>query len=219
MCGRYKLAVPKERLPSLYDAGPLHTEYGPRYNIAPTAAAPVVRMADTGRVLELMRWGLIPHWSKEPTSRYATFNARSEDAADKASYRGPMRYRRCLVPCDGFYEWQRTSGTAKQPWLITMADEAPFAMAGLWDCWRDELQSFTVVTTSPNALMATIHTRMPVILDREHWPRWLNPQLTDPGEVAHLLRPYPAELMLARPVSPYVNNARHDDPRCAQPLS
>ena len=220
MCGRYKLAVPKERLPSLYDAGPLHFDYKPRYNIAPTTPAPVVRMADTGRVIELMRWGLIPHWSKEPTSKYATFNARAEDATDKPSYRGPLRYRRCLVPCDGFYEWKKLdpAGKAKQPYLITMADEEHFAMAGMWDCWHDELQSFTVLTTAPNPLMATIHNRMPVVLDREHWPRWLNPQITDPAEIAHLLRPYPAELMLARPVSSYVNSTRNEGARCAWPI-
>jgi putative SOS response-associated peptidase YedK len=216
MCGRYKLAVPKERLPSLFDAGPLHTDYQPRYNIAPTTAAPVVRIADTGRVIEMMRWGLIPHWSKEPTTKCATFNARAEDAADKPTYRGPMRYRRCLVPCDGFYEWKKIGEKAKQPYLIQMADEEPFAMAGLGDCWQDELQSFTVLTTAPNALMATIHNRMPVILDREHWPRWLDPDITDPAELTHLLRPFSAELMMAVQVSSYVNNARNEGPACAE---
>lgn len=204
-----------------------------RYNIAPTTAAPVIRMADVGRVIEPMRWGLIPHWSKEPKIAYATFNARSEDAASKPTFRGPMRYRRCLVPADGFYEWvktenettgsktanktaSKTTSTTKQPYLIRMADEQPFVMAGLWDCWGDELQSFTILTTQANEMMAKLHHRMPVIVDPENFDRWLDPNVTDPQAVADIMQPYPAELMFAVPVSDYVNNARNEGPACLE---
>ncbi len=221
MCGRYTLHSSGREIAEAFDAqltaGLEHLE--PRYNIAPTMAAPVVRVADVGRVVELMRWGLIPHWSREPSTPYATFNARSEDAAGKASYRGPMRYRRCLVPVDGFYEWRKTDGGrgVKQPYLVQLTDERPFALAGLWDVWGEELQSFTVLTTRANEAMATIHPRMPVVIRPDDYGRWLDPGVQDPAAVANLLTPPPSELMKLTAVSRYVNNARNEGPRCIEP--
>ena len=221
MCGRYTLNSSPRRIAEAFDAqltiGLLDLE--PRYNIAPTSAAPVVRMADVGRVIELMHWGLIPHWAPEPTMRYPTFNARSEEAAMKVSYRGPMRYRRCLVPVDGFYEWRRHERGPKQPYLVRMADGEPFALAGLWDVWQDELQSFTVLTTRPNSVMATIHDRMPVTVARADYARWLDPGVQDPRAVADLLEPGPSEAMTVTPVSAYVNQVRNEGPRCIEPES
>ncbi|MFA9478244.1 SOS response-associated peptidase [Phycisphaerales bacterium AB-hyl4] len=220
MCGRYTLHTSPQRIAELFDAQLAVglADFVPRYNIAPTTPAPVVRMADVGRVIELMRWGLIPHWSREPSTKFATFNARSEDAAEKASYRGPMRYRRCLVPVDGFYEWRKRDRGPKQPYLFRMADDQPFALAGLWDVWQDELQSFSVLTTKANTLMATIHDRMPVIVDPADHARWLDPGLQDPDAVADVLKPFPSELMLATPVTTYVSNARNEGPRCIEPV-
>jgi putative SOS response-associated peptidase YedK len=220
MCGRYQLAVRKERVCSLFDVVEAVTPEGvaifERYNIAPTQPAAVIRQGPRGRILEPMRWGLVPHWSKEPTTRYATFNARSEDAAEKPTYRGPMRYRRGIVPLCGFYEWRKSKG-GKQPHHIRLADEQPFALAGLWDVWGGELQTFSILTTTPNEMLAQIHNRMPVILDAADYDRWLDPGLQDPAQVADLLRPFPAERMLATPVTDYVNNARHEGPDCLRP--
>ena len=220
MCARYQLALKKKQVCDLFAVFEAVTPEGvamfERYNIAPTQAAAIIRQGPRGRVLEPMRWGLIPHWSKEPTTRYATFNARSEDAADKPTYRGPMRYRRCLVPTGGFYEWRRV-GNTKQAHHIRLADEQPFALAGLWDCWGGELQSFSILTTRPNEMLAQVHDRMPVILDAEDYDRWLAPEVQDPAQVADLLRPYPAEQMLATPISSYVNNVRHEGAACLTP--
>lgn len=217
MCGRYQLAVKKQRVCDRFDVVEAVTPEGvalfERYNIAPSQPAAVIRQGPRGRLLEPMRWGLVPHWSKQPKTRYATFNARSEDAAGKPTYRGPMRYRRCLVPACGFYEW-RQGKDGKQPHHIRLADEQPFALAGLWDAWGGELQTFSILTTTPNEMLAPIHNRMPVILDPADYDRWLDPAVQDPAQVADLLRPYPAEQMLATPVSDYVNNARHEGPRC-----
>jgi len=217
MCGRYQLTVKKQRVCDRFDVVEAVTPEGvamfERYNIAPSQPAAVIRQGPRGRLLEPMRWGLVPHWSKQPKTRYATFNARSEDAAGKPTYRGPMRYRRCLVPACGFYEW-RQGKDGKQPHHIRLADEQPFALAGLWDAWGGELQTFSILTTTPNEMLAPIHNRMPVILDPADYDRWLDPAVQDPAQVADLLRPYPAEQMLATPVSDYVNNARHEGPRC-----
>jgi len=217
MCGRYQLAVKKQRVCDRFDVVEAVTPEGvalfERYNIAPSQPAAVIRQGPRGRLLEPMRWGLVPHWSKQPKTRYATFNARSEDAAGKPTYRGPMRYRRCLVPACGFYEW-RQGKDGKQPHHIRLADEQPFALAGLWDAWGGELQTFSILTTTPNEMLAPIHNRMPVILDPADYDRWLDPAVQAPAQVADLLRPYPAEQMLATPVSDYVNNARHEGPRC-----
>lgn len=222
MCGRYQLSRSRAGVCASFDVVEAVTPPGlamfERYNIAPTQAAAVIRQGPRGRVLEPMRWGLIPHWSKEPTTTFATHNARSEDAADKPAYRGPMRYRRCLVPVGGFYEWRKVRGGTR-PHHIRLADERPFALAGLWDCWGGQLQSFTILTTPPNEMIAPINHRMPAILDPADYDRWLDPSLHEPTAVAGLLRPYPAEAMLATPITDRVNNARNDDAACLAGLT
>ena len=152
---------------------------------------------------------MIPGWTKDSSHlKLNLFNARSETAHEKASFKGPLRYKRCLIPADGYYEWKR-EGSLKTPYYIQTGDTQPFAFAGLYDLYKDELLSCTVLTTTPNELMASLHDRMPVILSPNDYDRWLDPGLTDPGEVQDLLEPYPGK-MQARAVSRAVNNVRND---------
>ena len=154
-----------------------------------------------------------------PSIGQRLINARSETAARKPSFRSAIRYRRCLVPADGFYEWKKQGG-GKQPHHITLADNSLFAFAGLWEHWQsgggEEIESCTILTTTPNELMRTIHNRMPVMLAPEDHAGWLDPNKQDASEVVELLRPFPAELMMARPVGTYVNNPRNEGPRCLE---
>ncbi len=145
----------------------------------------------------MMRWGLIPSWAKDASGAGRMINARAETVAEKPIYRTALRSRRCLVPANGFFEWRR-AGTSRTPYFIRMKDESLFAFAGLYDSWRDPngvtVMTYTIITTEPNALVATIHDRMPVILHREDENRWLDPDITDPGALVPLLRPHPAEI-------------------------
>ena len=222
MCGRYSLTSAPEAMRQLFDLdGPL-LNLQPRYNIAPTQDAPIIRAADGGkRELAMLRWGLVPSWSKDgPDSGYSMINARAETVADKPAYRSAFRDKRCLVPADGFYEWKKV-GKEKQPFRFTMADGAPFLLAGLWDRWRrpdgSDLQSFTIIVTTPNPLVAQVHDRMPVILDRAGAAQWLKGGARD-GLLA-LLVPFPAERMAATMVSKRVNSPANDDPSLIEPIS
>ena len=209
MCGRYTLTI--TNMADYFKAEQGTLEFTPSYNIAPTQTIPVVLEQGGERLLNLAKWGLLPSWVKEPDAFKASmFNARSESAAEKASFKGPLRYKRAVIPASGFYEWKR-SGTRKTPYYIQLADGEPIGFAGLYDVWRDELLSCTILTTTPNDLMATLHDRMPIILSPSDYDRWLDPGVTDPDEVQDLLRPY-AGKMHAHPVSSLVNNARHDGP-------
>ncbi len=189
----------------------------PRYNIAPSQIAPVVRRAPAGSAPELagMTWGLIPSWSRDGTG--GQINARSETAAEKPSFREAYRHRRCLVPADGFYEWQKIAG-GKQPYWISRADGAPFVFAGLWESWSDghaaDIVSFTILTTEASEALRPIHHRMPVILGAGDFDNWL-----DPGETPSpaLFAPEQAAQMQARPVSRRVNSPRNDDAACLEP--
>lgn len=186
-----------------------------RYNVAPTTDVPVLRGSperDHELTTAMMRWWLVPSWSKEPSTKYPMFNARSEDAAKKPSFRGPFRYRRCVIPASGFYEWKKLGDDTKQPYYITRADEHALYLAGLWDCWRDELESCSILTTTPNAEMAELHHRMPCILESENVWAWLDPAEQDPEAVQGLLRPAADGLLDTRPVSKRVGNTRNDDP-------
>jgi putative SOS response-associated peptidase YedK len=178
---------------------------------------------DTGlRELTHFHWGLIPRWAKDPTIGSRMINARSETAAEKPSFRTAFKYRRCLVPSDGFYEWQKVNGS-KQPLRIQMAGGGLFAIAGLWEHWQSpdgsEIESCTLLTTEPNDLLQPVHNRMPVILAQEDFDLWLDPGAQHPGEVQPLLRPYPADQMSFYPVSTHVNNPRNEDPQCIEPLT
>jgi len=222
MCGRYSLTSAPEAMRQLFDLDgpPLNLE--PRYNIAPTQDAPVIRARDDSkRELAMLRWGLVPSWSKDgPDSGYSMINARAETVADKPAYRGAFRDKRCLVPADGFYEWKK-EGKAKQPFRFTMADDAPFLLAGLWERWRrpdgSDLQSFTIIVTTPNPLVAQVHDRMPVILDRAGAAQWLEGGSRD--AMLALLVAFPAERMAVTMVSKRVNSPANDDPSLIEPIS
>jgi putative SOS response-associated peptidase YedK len=167
------------------------------------------------RHLEMLRWGLIPSWAKEESIGARMINARAETLAEKASFKRLLHNRRCVVVADGFYEWAQQPGTkSKTPMYITLKNHEPFAFAGLWDSWRtasgQQLRTCTIITTEPNALMATIHNRMPALLRPDTLASWLDSELQDEQELRQLLYPYPTELMVARPVSRLVNNPRYD---------
>jgi len=167
-----------------------------------------------------MRWGLIPSWETDPAIGNRLANARSESVLEKPAFRAAMRRRRCLIPADGFYEWKK-NGRNKQPYLIGLRDGRLFAFAGLWEAWEGAdhsyVESCTILTTTPNELMAPIHDRMPVILPAEAYGPWLDPAVP-PAEVLAWLRPLPADQMTAYPVSTLVNNPRNDRPECVAPL-
>jgi putative SOS response-associated peptidase YedK len=195
----------------------------PRYNIAPTQDVAVIRQRANGeRVMQLLRWGLIPHWAKDPAIGNRMINARAETLATKPAFKRPFLRQRCLVPADGFYEWKRT-GTAKQPYYLRRSDGGPLAFAGLWDRWQEDsdaaIDSFTIVTTTPNDLVAPIHNRMPAILLPDRYDMWLDPENRDVDDLGSLLGPYPAEEMTAYPVSRFVNNPRNEGPECVSPAS
>ncbi len=222
MCGRFTLQTPGEEIASLFDL-PSVPILAPRYNIAPTQPIAAVRInpgADR-RELTFFNWGLIPSWADDPSIGSRMINARAETAAEKPSFRAAFKYRRCIVPADGFYEWQKQAG-GKQPYFIGMADGGPFGFAGLWEHWeRDgsEIESCTILTTEPNDLMATLHNRMPVILHPDDFDEWLTADVKKSDMLRHLLRPFPADPMNAYPVSTLVNNPRNEDPSCILPLA
>jgi putative SOS response-associated peptidase YedK len=222
MCGRYSLTTAPEAMRRLFRIeGPL-LNIEPRYNLAPTQQAPVIRpRAEGGNELAMMRWGLVPSWSKEgPASGFTMINARAETVADKPAYRAAFRDRRCLVPADGFYEWKKL-GREKQPYRFTMTDGAPFAFAGLWESWREPaggtLLSFTIIVTAANTLVSTVHDRMPVILAEGPAHAWLAGGSRE--AMLALLQPFPAERMAATPVSRRVNAVANDDPGVIEPVA
>ncbi|MDO8631789.1 MAG: SOS response-associated peptidase, partial [Phycisphaerales bacterium] len=193
MCGRYTLTISQQQLAEAFEIHELE-HLRPRYNIAPTQVVPVVRVSgESGRrELAMYRWGLIPHWAKDPTIGNRMINARAETAAEKPAFRSAMKRQRCLVPCTGFYEWKvldpAAKKPAKQPYYIRRRDEGVFAFAGLWDRWRSpdgkEINSFAILTTEPNELMRELHDRMPVIIPREAYGVWLDNQLLDAERLA-----------------------------------
>jgi putative SOS response-associated peptidase YedK len=210
MCGRYSL-VPTESIAARFDIQQQQLTLAPRYNVAPSQSMPVVVRNSPNRLIE-MQWGLIPSWSKEPRAQFSTINARAETITKSPVFRGPFKSRRCLVPASGFYEWQRTE-QGKQPFCIRLKDADLFAFAGLYDVWQDaagnELYSYTVITTAPNDLVASIHNRMPVILHPEDEDAWLD-KYTDSAQLLALLKAYPADAMEAYPVSRAVNSPANE---------
>ncbi|HEY6249597.1 MAG TPA: SOS response-associated peptidase, partial [Candidatus Angelobacter sp.] len=197
MCGRYRLTRDgKQIVEDFAIEGEMEVEWSPRYNIAPTDPVPVVRQdrKNPVRHCTLMRWGLIPFWTKGRATGAPMINGMAETATSKPAFRQAMQAQRCLVPADGFYEWLKTGPKEKQPYNFGMADGSLFAFAGLWDRWRDEegnpVLSCTILTTRPNALVAEIHNRMPAILRREDYDLWLDPGITDPAKITDLLAPF-----------------------------
>lgn len=220
MCGRFA------QTPALTTLFSRYTFFGedeagvvPRYNIAPTQRVPVIFGDADGNHLESMRWGLVPHWTKELASSKPLINARGETAAEKPSFRTPFKRHRCIVPASGFYEWKREGGK-KTPFYIHLTKNRPMAFAGLWDRWDAPdgsiLHSFTIITTAANELVKPIHDRMPVILREEDEAMWLDVDQHDPERLKTLLVPYAESEMDAHAVSPLVNSVAHDSEDCLE---
>jgi putative SOS response-associated peptidase YedK len=186
--------------------------FEPRYNIPPTVDIPVIRLAGEKRHLSLIRWRLLPPWTKDPKRAPLLNNARAETVEEKPSFRSAFKSRRCLIPVDGFCEWKKI-GKAKQQYYFRRQDERPFAFAGLWETWND-IESCTIITTEANELMAPIHDRMPAVLARNDYEEWLNPSATD---LTKMLTPCPADELICYQVDPVVNNARNEGPQCIVP--
>ncbi len=228
MCGRFSNHLTWNQLHDHLDLIGAPLNLRPRYNVAPSQDVPVARTAEAGRTLSMLRWGLIPPWAKDPAIGHKLINARSETAAEKPSFRSAFRRRRCLIPADGFYEWQRRGGT-RQPWLFGLRNGAPMVFAGLWERWTvpeglaltgslaergpgDAVETCTILTTEANDTVAPVHGRMPVILPTDARDAWLA------GDEVPL-DPYPADDMTAHPVSTHVNRPANDDPRCVEPIT
>lgn len=220
MCGRFVRKATEEGISEEFevDPGDFQLKIEPRYNIAPGQQAAVV-LFEGRRKVEGLQWGLIPFWAKDPKIGNKMINARAETLAEKPSFRHSLRKKRCLVVADGFYEW-RKDGSKKTPMYVRLKSGRPFGFAGLYDDWNSPegkaVRTFTIVTTSPNRLLAPIHDRMPVILPREAYAAWLG-QVGGAEGVMDLLRPYPEMEMEAWRVGPAVNSPRNDGPECIQP--
>ncbi len=219
MCGRYVVAGHQE-LSERFQLRQISFPLRPIFNAAPSQELPVIVEDDSGeRALRPMRWGLLPRWRKPgQADSVAPINARAETLLDKPMFRPLVGSKRCLVPASGFYEWQRVGGR-KQPYFLHLRDGSLVGLAGLYDESPDGVASFAIVTTPPNPLVAPLHDRMPAILRLEDEEEWLSRDLTDPHAAQALLRPYPAEAMVADPVSPAVNNVRNDGPDLIAPIA
>lgn len=224
MCGRFSLISPFEILKSIFRLNRT-MEINPHYNIAPSENVLSVRQnAETGeRELVPLRWGLIPFWAKEMKIGNRLINAQAETVFEKPAFRHAAKKQRCLIPADGFFEW-RKSGAKKQPYRILNKDRTPLAFAGLWEKWKNPedgntVESCTILTTQANALVDTIHDRMPVILQPEEYDLWLDPEVQDKDNLSKLLNPYPAELMETYPVNSWMSNARNEGPQCLEPVA
>ncbi|MGH7861548.1 MAG: SOS response-associated peptidase [Candidatus Dormibacteraceae bacterium] len=214
MCGRFVQQLSAAELAQVFGAVAAVEDPGGHFNVAPTQ--PVMVVVDDGerRVVTAHRWGLIPRWADNPRVGSRLINARAETVGEKPAFRSAFRHQRCLIPADGFYEWRQTP-RGKVPHAIVQRDGQPLALAGLWSTWTDPatgetVRSCAIITTTANAAMAPIHDRMPVILPRDTWDVWLDPKTTDVDLLQALLQPCPAEILRVYPVSPRVNNVRHD---------
>jgi putative SOS response-associated peptidase YedK len=216
MCGRFTLSLPAAEIAEAFDLEDV-PEAPPRYNIAPSQ--PVATIIETAekpeRQIQLMRWGLIPSWAKDPAIGNKLINARAETVSEKPSFRAAFKRRRCLIPADGFYEWQKLD-RGKQPYFFHLNNHKLFAFAGLWESWND-IETVTIVTTEANELLKPVHDRMPVILHPDDYERWLDPQNQNAAELQALLKPFPSERMNAYPVSNKVNRPINDSSELIDP--
>jgi putative SOS response-associated peptidase YedK len=223
MCGRYRLSRRKQLVEEYFDVSSDTDDWNPRFNIAPTQPVPVVRQhpKESRRDLSLMRWGLIPSWAKDTSGAARMINARSETAHTLPAFRDAMKLRRCLVPADGFYEWQRR-GSEKQPFCFEVGNGELFAFAGLWERWYDPsgqwVKSCSILTTTPNAVTSAVHDRMPAILRKDDYEVWLDPGMQNVAAISELLKPFDARLMRCYPVSARINHVANDDVYCSRPV-
>lgn len=213
MCGRFTFASEFHELLSTWELIDPGWSWGPRYNVAPGQLIPVIMGSGDDRQIELLKWGLVPIWAKDPSTGYKMINARSESVFEKPAFKRLILRKRCLIPADGLYEWQRTDN-GKVPYRIVLTDRKLFAFAGLYDVWRtpsgQDMGTCTILTTAPNELMAKIHDRMPVILDRDQEDIWLSEHEVPRLVLEAYMRPYPAEKMKAYVVSKEVGNVAND---------
>lgn len=222
MCGRFTLQYSNEMLAQIFGVAAAK-DIKPRYNISPTQQVPVVRTSpeDNTRHINLLKWGLIPSWSKDPFIGNHMINARSETVDLKPAFRSALKHRRCIVPASGFYEWRAVEGK-KHPLYITLKDNSLIMFAGIWDHWKNPegavIESFSILTTSSNELIKPLHDRMPVILDPQYKDIWLDSELADPEQLKPLFKPYPSGQMEMYPVSDLVNSPKNDNPECIQPI-
>jgi putative SOS response-associated peptidase YedK len=219
MCGRYELHSSPAAIALAFGL-PFPPDIKHRYNIAPTQQVPVVRLNVHGRrELSQLRWGLVPFWAKDLSIGSKMINARGETIATKPGFRDAYREKRCLFPADGFYEWAKLAGSAKQPMRVAMKGGEPFALAGLWSRWRppegEPIETCTIVTTEANELLQRVHDRTPVILSSDSYDRWLDVANQNPAD---LIRPFASEAMVAYPVSSRVSTPKNDDPSLIEPM-
>jgi putative SOS response-associated peptidase YedK len=221
MCGRYAMTSAPEAMRRLFGYRD-RPNFPPRYNVAPTQPIPIVRMQAGERRFALVRWGLLPGWVKDPRTFALLINARGESVCDKPAFRAAMRYRRCLIPADGFYEWKR-AGAWRQPYYVHLKSGAPFAFAGLWEAWTgpngEEVESAAIVTTVASREIAHIHERMPVILMPDAFDMWLDCERVDARTAAALIAPTREGLLAAHPVSTAVNRVANDEPKLTAALA
>ena len=214
MCGRFTLTIDPAELARAFSGFSFPEPFAPRFNIAPTQ--PILGIPNDGKnKADFFVWGLIPSWAKDPSIGSKLINARAETLAEKPSFRGGFKYKRCLILADGFYEWKTVQGSkTKIPHYIFLKDHQPFAFAGLWDEWHapdgGSVRSATIITTEPNELMATLHKRMPVILNPRDYAQWLDPAPQTPDKLVSLLKPFPADEMSAYAVNTYLNSPAND---------
>jgi putative SOS response-associated peptidase YedK len=223
MCGRFTLTVNPAELQDTFTDYSFPNRFAPRFNIAPSQ--PVLAIPNDGlNKADFFIWGLIPMWAKDPSIGNRLINARGETIAEKPSFRGSFKHKRCLILADGFYEWKTAAGKkTKTPYFIHMKDRKPFAIAGLWDSWESpngsSVKTCTIITTEPNELMVSLHNRMPVILHPRDYGKWLEPSPQTPESLLPLIKPYPADIMSAYAVSILVNKPENDTPQLVVPAS
>ncbi len=221
MCGRYTVTSAPEAIRALFRY-PEQPNFPPRYNVAPTQPIPIVRLVNGERHFALVRWGLLPSWVKDPKSFTLLINARGESAAEKPAFRAAMKRRRCLIPADGFYEWQK-AGERKRPFYVHAKSGKPLAFAGLWETWTgpngEELETGTIVTTAANKTLAPIHGRMPVIVPPDGFDLWLDTANVDAKTAAALIAPAPENLLEAFEISTAVNRVANDNPKLIEPVA
>lgn len=222
MCGRFTLDISPDDLTSYFKLPVQRVlRLEPRYNIAPSQGVTVVRVSNGERRLDVVRWGLIPHWAEDMKVGYKMINCRAETSSTLPAFREAFRHRRCVVPASGFYEWPRTGGR-KRPSYYYREDGQLMALAGLWECWRDPkredfiIESCTILTTEANNLIKPTHNRMPVILQQKEIDAWLDPE-QDPEKLKRLLGPIGSDVLACHPVSDFVNNPRHEGHECIEP--